>query len=146
MPAIIISLVAARSAAGRIADPFDDGLMKLHSFPFLEEARQHLHRTCMCVCVCVCVCVVTCMYMSICMCTHTYVPAYHTCATGAAPGAQLPCPGHHAPHPNPNPNPNPTMTLTLTLTQAPPPELNFLTAANAMAEDVVVLPDVCKVR
>ena len=30
--------------------------------------------------------------------------------------------------------------------QAPPPELNFLTAANAMAEDVVVLPDVCKVR
>ena len=53
MPAIIISLVAARSAAGRIADPFDDGLMKLHQFPFLEEAR-HLHRTCMCTCVCVC--------------------------------------------------------------------------------------------
>lgn len=72
MPAIIISLVAARSAAGRIADPFDDGLMKIHSFPFLEEAR-HLHHVCMCMCV-ACACAhVLCMGMSMCMCmcTHT---------------------------------------------------------------------------
>ena len=66
MPAIIIALVVARIAATRISDSFDDGLMRLHSLPFLEEA--------------------------------------------------------------------------------PPPELNFLTAGNAMATKVVVLPDVCKVR
>ena len=66
MPAIIIALVAARIAATRISDSFDDGLIHLNSLPFLEEA--------------------------------------------------------------------------------PPPELNFLTAGNAMAQPVVVLPDVCKVR
>ena len=45
MPAIIISLVAARIAAGTIEHPFDDGLMKLHSLPFLEEAPR-LHGMC----------------------------------------------------------------------------------------------------
>lgn len=95
MPAIIISLVAARIAAGTIADPFDDGLMKLHSLPFLEEVAP-VHG----------------------MCT--------ACAYTCTPHARR--------------------MHTICLPQAPPPELNFLTAANAMAEDVVVLPDVCKVR
>ena len=38
MPAIIVALVVARIAATRISDSFDDGLMRLHSLPFLEEA------------------------------------------------------------------------------------------------------------
>ena len=80
----------ARIAATRLSDSFDDGLMRLHSLPFLEEAP----------------------------------PSELSLLTA--------CLGLANPNPNPNPNPN-------NPNQAPPPELNFLTAGNAMATKVVAM-------